>query len=648
MAKEIVLGNKNFNLSYDSNLNIRDIYFPNVGDENHLEEDKNRIGFWVNGKFSWIDEEWEKEIDYYENTMVSDIKAKSDYLNIKIIEKATVHYSKNIYVKMIEAENCGNSEKEVKIFFYHVLKIYGKGQNNSAFYDPKTKSIIHYKKNRYFLFGGGSEDKKEIHEYSMGNIDAGSEGNYKDAEDGKLEMSLIAHGKIYSMLSVKSNLKPGEKKKFYYHICAGKSFEEVRELAKFTNQNGEEKIIEENIVFWQSWLNKRTLNFGIYEKEIAKTYARSLLILKSHITSNGGVITSVDYEHVQFKKDTYNYVSPRNNSLAAIAFDEAGYTEVTRGIFRFLKSVVSEDGYFWNRYYPEGAIASTWHAWYSEGEEILPIQTDHISWVLISIAKHYKISKDIEFIEEIYEELIKKNIKFLLKNIDEKTSLLKPCYDIWEKETGQFFYTNSSVYEALFLIKEFVRIFDEEKLYIEVIKKSEKLKNGILNYFYDDKKEKFCRKVTIIDGEIEREFTPDGSLFYLSFFENFLKCDEKIIKTVGENVKALEVKTIVGGYARFENDMYHRMTRDKENIPGNPWIGVTILAGIHKIETGNILGAKEIIEHIIGSAKKSGILSEQLHPFTGEEISVAPYIPAHALFILFANRFLKSEGINLI
>ena len=99
MAKEIVLGNKSLNLSYDSNLNIRDIYFPHVGDENHLEEEKNRIGFWVNGKFSWIDEEWEKDIDYLEDALVSNISAKSDYLNISIKESATVHYAKNIYTK---------------------------------------------------------------------------------------------------------------------------------------------------------------------------------------------------------------------------------------------------------------------------------------------------------------------------------------------------------------------------------------------------------------------------------------------------------------------------------------------------------------------------------------------------------------------
>lgn len=648
MAKEIVLGNKNFNLSYDSNLNIRDFYFPHVGDENHLEEDKNRIGFWVSGKFSWIDEEWAKEIDYLEDAMVSDINAKSDYLNIKIKENATVHYSKNVYVKEIEVENCGKDEKDVKIFFYHVFKLYGKSKNNSAFYDPKTNSIIHYKKNRYILIGGSSEDRDEIYEYSMGNIEAGSEGNYKDAEDGKLEMSLIAHGKIYSMLSLIGKIKPGEKKKFYYHICVGNSFESVRELSAFVKNNRVEKIISENIVFWQSWLNKRTLNFGSYEKELSGNYIRSLLILKNHISSGGGVITSVDYEHVQFKKDTYNYVSPRNNSLAAMAFDEAGYTEVTRGIFRFLKKVVSEEGFFWNRYYPEGAIASTWHAWFLEGKEVLPIQIDQISWVLISISKHYKISKDIEFIEEIYEGLIKKNVHFLLNNIDIKTSLITPCYDIWEKEIGLFFYTNASVYEALILIKEFVRIFDEHHFYLELEAKIEKLKSGILNYFYDNKKNSFCRKVTIIDGDIERDFTPDGSLFYLTFFENLIQCHNSILKSVGENIAKLEVKTKVGGYARFENDMYHRLTRDKENIPGNPWIGSTILAGIYKLNIDDKIGAKEILAHVMKSAKKSGILSEQLHPFTGEEISVAPYIPSHALFILFANRLLKSEGINLI
>lgn len=117
MAKEIVLGNKNMSLSYDSNLNIKDIYFPYIGDENHLEEDKSRIGFWVSGKFSWIDEEWKKNINYLDNSLVTDIRAKTDYLNIEIREKAAVYFDKNIYLRSITVKNLSSEKKRFDYFF---------------------------------------------------------------------------------------------------------------------------------------------------------------------------------------------------------------------------------------------------------------------------------------------------------------------------------------------------------------------------------------------------------------------------------------------------------------------------------------------------------------------------------------------------
>lgn len=345
MAKEIVLGNKNMSLSYDSNLNIKDIYFPYIGDENHLEEDKSRIGFWVSGKFSWIDEEWKKNINYLDNSLVTDIRAKTDYLNIEIREKAAVYFDKNIYLRSITVKNLSSEKKEVRLFFHHILKLYGKNKNNTALYDPISKSIIHYKKQRYFLFNGSTKEES-IYEYRISNMDIGTAGAYKDAEDGKLEINEIAQGKVNSMMSLRGEIEANSKLTFYYWFCAGDSFEKVRGLNEYVVNEGFEKLITETKTYWNSWLSKRKLNFGDLDNAFVNQYNKSLILLKSHINQNGAIITSVDFEHCEFNKDTYNYVNPRDAAIAAMALDSAGYMEISRKFFRFIKKIVSKGGYF--------------------------------------------------------------------------------------------------------------------------------------------------------------------------------------------------------------------------------------------------------------------------------------------------------------
>jgi GH15 family glucan-1,4-alpha-glucosidase len=41
-------------VTFDDKYQIRDVYFPHVGQENHTEGFPFRFGVWADGEFSWI------------------------------------------------------------------------------------------------------------------------------------------------------------------------------------------------------------------------------------------------------------------------------------------------------------------------------------------------------------------------------------------------------------------------------------------------------------------------------------------------------------------------------------------------------------------------------------------------------------------
>jgi glucoamylase len=58
MPREIVLGNGSLNVALDKKMQIRDFFYPLVGLENHAGHFF-RFGIAVDGKFSWVGDDWE-------------------------------------------------------------------------------------------------------------------------------------------------------------------------------------------------------------------------------------------------------------------------------------------------------------------------------------------------------------------------------------------------------------------------------------------------------------------------------------------------------------------------------------------------------------------------------------------------------------
>ena len=57
--RDIPVGNGSLLVTFDDKYQIRDVYFPHVGQENHTEGFPFRFGVWADGEFCWVyEDEW--------------------------------------------------------------------------------------------------------------------------------------------------------------------------------------------------------------------------------------------------------------------------------------------------------------------------------------------------------------------------------------------------------------------------------------------------------------------------------------------------------------------------------------------------------------------------------------------------------------
>ncbi|MCK5628940.1 glycoside hydrolase family 15 protein, partial [Candidatus Bathyarchaeota archaeon] len=437
MPRELCVGNGNLLVNFDSDYNMRDIYFPMVGMENHLSGHYARFGVWVDGKFSWINDSWKKRLTYREDSIVTDVSLEKPELQIEMLVEDGVHHFYNIFLRKIIVKNTSERLREIRLFFSHDLHLYETDKGITAYYAPDLDAIIHFKKDRYFLISGSSE-KESLFQYAVGVTEFGGlDGTWKDAEDGQLSGNPVAHGSVDSVISLKALIPGKTERVFYYWFAAGKSLETVSKLHRTIKENSFQNLLQETDQYHKTWVNKSEINFGDLPSEIVKMFKRSLLILRTQIDNGGGIIASGDSDILRFNKDTYSYVWPRDGAFVVMGLDAAGYHHITQRFFKFCEKIMTNKGFLFQKYNSDGSWGSTWHPWVNSKKEFqLPIQEDETALVVYSLWNHYQQAKDIEFVAPLHETLVCKAADFMAKYRDEATKLPLPSYDLWEEQRG--------------------------------------------------------------------------------------------------------------------------------------------------------------------------------------------------------------------
>ena len=647
MPRDIPVGNGKLLVCFDRDYCIRDLYFPHVGKENHVGGNYFRFGVWVGGRFSWVGKDWKVDLQYVPDTLVTDVSLYNEALGILLRCNDAVDFHENVFLRKMSVANLDARKRDIRVFFAGDFSIDGNDVGDTAAFDPKTGGVVHYKDDIYFLVNGKTEHSDGLTGFAVGQKGLGGlEGTYRDAEDGVLSGNSIAQGAVDSVISLGLEIEGTSTGTAYFWLSAGQKWEEVRVIDAIVKYKHPDTMISRTSDYWRLWVQKENPRLELLPDEITNLYRRSLLILRTQIDWQGGILAGNDSDVIRFNRDTYSYVWPRDGAIVANALDQAGYPELSQRFYRFSADIMEAGGYLLHKYNPDGTLASSWHPWLSNGHPQLPIQEDETALVIWALWHHFVYDRDVEFIKPLYKSFIKKAADFMCDYRDQETGLPAPSYDIWEERRGILSFTVAAVFSGITAASLFCTAFGEKDLADRYMRAAAEIRDGASTYLWRPELNRFCRMIFRDDhGEIQIDPTRDASLAGLFSFGLYPARDPRIISTMEDLKAKLWVKTQVGGMARYEGDTYHRVSND---LPGNPWFICTLwladfLADRAETEI-EVSPAIELIKWVTGHALPSGVLAEQVHPLTGEPLSVSPLTWSHATFVATVHRVLRRLG----
>jgi glucoamylase len=642
--RDIPVGNGGLLVNFDDKYQIRDIYFPHVGQENHTEGFPFRFGIWIDGKFSWIfSDGWERTLRYLPETLVTDVTLRNEALGVEVNCSDTVASHENIFLRRIRVTDLTGNARDARVFMHHDFRIYENKVGDTAFYDPENLALVHYKKHRYFLIN----TEPHFNEFSTGRkAFREHEGTWRDAEDGKLNGGAITEGSVDSTIAVHLSLPAGGAGEFYYWIAAGTTHDEVARLNRLILTRRPEKYLAYTENYWRAWVNKNDVDLADLPAPIVDLYKRSLLIMSTQVDDRGAILAANDSDVAERATDHYSYLWTRDGALVASALDAAGFPEMTRAFFELCGRIVHPNGYFLQKYNPDGTVASGWHAsWDINGaRQLVPIQEDETALVVWALWQHYEQYRDIDFAHRLYEKLVARCARFMCDFRDVETGLPQVSWNLWEDRRGVHTFTCSTVVGGLRAAANFADLFGETDKAEEYRTAADEIVAAMREHLFSEQLGRFLRGLLADNGTMAPDATVDVSLFGLFYFGCFAADDPMVAGTM----QAVEDKlgnTGFGGIARYENDGYMRTS---ESGPSNSWFICTLwLAEYYIARAANAdeLGqALAVLQWTADRALPSGVLAEQVDPVTGKEMSVSPLTWSHSTFVATVHSYLAKAA----
>lgn len=650
--RSFALGNGSLLVTLDRHAQVRDLYFPRVGLENHVGgELRHRIGVYCDGGFSWFDDgQWDISVECAEDTLASCISATHAGLGVSLKFRDIVYNESDVFLRRIVVKNLAEHEREIKVYFGHEFETRRSVGGDTAYVDPMLDAIIHYEGDRVCLING-SFDGESISDYAIGiSRTIGHDGAYRDAEDGSLSKNPIEHGTVDSVIGFYGTYSSGGERTIRYWLVAADSIGHAIELNLYVSKKGPDHLIKTASDYWRVWIARYSWQWNDLTPQMISLFKQSLMYVRAHVDNGGGIIASSDAQTLQYGEDTYIYVWPRDAAYAALALDRAGETNVAERFFTFCNTTLNNSGYFMHKYLTDQSLGSSWHPWIKDGVVQLPIQEDQTAIVLWALREHYQHSHDIEFIESIYNSLIVRAADFMSAYRDPATNLPKPSYDLWEEHRGVSTYTASAVFGALNAAADFAKLLGKtghEQNYRTV---AAEVRAGILKHLYDKERGTFIKMIEVSGEQKTRLNTLDMATPYgLFIFGVFNPTEAKLVRTFDEAVSRLSVNGGHGqsGIGRYENDSYYA-----NDSRSNPWFVTTLWYAEYLIarakRKADFKPVLEIFDWVVRHALPSGVLSEQIRATDSSPCSVAPLTWSHAAYVNTILKYLdRLEELNL-
>ncbi|HEX9068664.1 MAG TPA: glycoside hydrolase family 15 protein [Ktedonobacterales bacterium] len=647
MPRDLPLANGALAVNFDATGTLRDIYWPNIGQQNQTLGDLCRLGIWVDGHFAWVnDDGWERTLTYEADTLVTSVTLRHAGLGVSLACADAVDFDSDIFIRKAVVTNEAETPREVRLFYHHSWHLEETEGANTVYFSPSQRALLAYRGKAWMLTAGATgegagapdEHGAPMSQYATGFKGVnGQQGTWRDAEDGSLEGNPITQGSVDGTARYDvGTLAPHGAGVCYSWLCAGPDYHVVSHLDQRVRQRGPEFYLQRTRDYWHLWLTaKQTLLSGISD-DLATLYRRSLLTIRTQIDNDGAIIAATDGDVWTFARDSYAYMWPRDGSLVASMMGHAGYRDIAQRFFAFCARVITPQGYIMHKFTPDGALGSSWHPWVdATGDLQLPIQEDETALVIYALWQLYRSDHDVEFVKPYYRPLICAAADFMVGFREPRTKLPAPSWDLWEERHGIHAYTVATVHGGLIAAASFAAAFGESARAAAYQQAAAEIQQAALEHLWSDQLGRYVRTVWVNDdGSIKQDETIDISLAGLFKLGLVDARSARMRATMQAIENQLIIKTPVSGVARYVNDRYHQVSQDIAAVPGNPWFIGALWLAQHMIAVAQsvpeLQEALPWMNWVRERALPSGIIAEQVDPMTDAPLSVSPLTWSHA------------------
>ena len=637
MTRPLLLSNGSLHVGINLYGMVHDLYYPYVGLENHAaaQQMRHRIGVWVDGTFSWLDDgNWQFKMAYDPHGMLGHTSAHNEKLQITLEFADCVDSEWNVFLRNIHVVNGSDKPREVRLFLHQMLLISNSLNRDTVQYLPEQTAILHYKGRRTFVTGGKDSAGAPFTQFSIGLFGIeGHEGVYRDAEDGVLSGNAVEFGKVDSVFGFTLHIKGLDSTRVNYWLIAARKQQEAIDLHTTLQKTDIHDRFARTSAYWKRWLEPAEKHIAKMPKALQTPFRNNLLLVKAAIDHQGGVVASTDTTMLNYWRDAYAYCWPRDGGFSLMPLLRMGYKTELKNFFDFCRRGLHPEGFLYHKYQPDGAIGSSWHPYLAQGRIVPPIQEDETAVVVYLFCQFMRLHRDRKVFDEYYSSLIVPMCNFMASHIDPQTKLPHATYDLWEEKFLTTTFTVAMTYAAL---REAAEMAAKYKKHADAVKwqnVADDIKMAAQHILYRPDAKFFCKGfLNRGNGQLEYDDTMDASSLYgalmLELFDPEGLEVETAIKTYETYYDLTADKPTIAG--RYTNDNYNR---SEGATKGNPWHITTLWLAQYDLRRKHKERAKTTINWVRDQMLTTGVLPEQFNPFTLKSVSVAPLTWSQAEFM---------------
>ena len=638
MARPIVLSNGELHVGLNTFGEVHDFYFPYVGLENHAigKDTRHHVGVWVDGVHSWLDDgSWEFIFSYPHDALIGHTVAKNHTLGIMLEFDDAVEAETNAFMRNVHIVNMNGNDKDVRLFFRQAFVIGDSGsKTDTAQLLPDDHAIVHYRGRRVFVISGKNDQQRSFDQSTVGLFGFdGREGTFRDAEDGELEGCVVEHGRVDSTIRFKMVLRAHSSTRVHYWIACGTSLREALYIHKQLDTGGLDKHFKRTVTLWHDWLKPAEKVARKLDPTYRESFLRSVMLMKAHIDKRGAVIASTDSGMLNYWRDAYAYCWPRDGAYVLWPLIRMGYVDEATQFFDFCRRALNPGGFLMHKYRADGAVGSSWHPYiHSDGSISPPIQEDETALVVFLFSQLYQTTNDSRLLKRFYEPMIVPMANFMASYIDSSTGLPKPAYDLWEEQFQTTTYTTAVVRAALLEAADLADEKHDNDNAVAWRAVAEDMGEAAQKYLINRGRKAFYKGLRRSpDGMYVPDGTIDLSSVYGAFMFGLFPTDSNYVAEAVETVRQVfNVSPETPGVPRYENDTYRR--KNPESL-GNWWFVTSLWLAQYDLENSNATSAMTTLDWVRKHAWRTGVLTEQINPESGEEESVSPLVWSQAEYV---------------